>query len=74
MQKIVIMSRGEKSEEGFVRLVETLFPECEICIASAMETDDKSPGHSTPPMAKIRKESLIPRQKDDMDGKTRQEE
>lgn len=32
MQKIVIMSRGEGSEENFVRLVEMLFPECEICV------------------------------------------
>jgi hypothetical protein len=32
VQKIVIMSRGEGSEESFVPLVKTLFPECEICV------------------------------------------
>jgi len=32
VQKIVIRSRGEGSEGNFVRLVETLFPECEICV------------------------------------------
>ncbi|MBW1741785.1 MAG: hypothetical protein JRJ42_11800 [Deltaproteobacteria bacterium] len=32
MKKIVIMSRGEGTDEAFVQLVETLFPECEVCV------------------------------------------
>jgi hypothetical protein len=32
MKKIVIMSRGEGTEEAFVQFVETLFPECEVSV------------------------------------------
>jgi hypothetical protein len=32
MKKIVIMSSNRGADEAFIRLVETLFPECEVCV------------------------------------------
>jgi hypothetical protein len=34
MQKIVILSSKPKSDEYLLELVQTLFPDCEICVAS----------------------------------------
>ena len=36
MQKIVILSSKPESDEYLLELVQTLFPDCEICIASGM--------------------------------------
>ncbi len=35
MKKIVIMSSSKGADETFIRLVETLFPECEVCVVSS---------------------------------------
>jgi hypothetical protein len=32
MKKIVIMSRGEGTEDAFVQLLEALFPECDVSV------------------------------------------
>ena len=44
MRKIVIMSSGKGTDETFVRLVETLFPECEVCIVLPDQDASVVPG------------------------------
>lgn len=36
MKKIVILSSKPKPDEYLLELVQTLFPDCEICVASGM--------------------------------------
>lgn len=39
MEKIMIMSKGDGTEKGLVRLVETLFSECEVCLVQPDSVD-----------------------------------
>jgi hypothetical protein len=41
VERIVVMGTDEGNEEGFVRLVETLFPECEIWVIPSDSAENR---------------------------------